>query len=182
MKNVLMASRGFVCAAALVVLLADARADAPATFKVGEFSFARPAKWEWVETSSPMRKAQLKVTDEKEKGSAEVVFYQFGAGPMGGVQANVDRWFGQFAEPREKINAKTEEVTVGKTKVTYVQAEGTYKSGMPGGPQTPMADYALAGAIIEVSDGNIFVKMTGPRALVKTSVTEFKKMIENGLK
>ena len=36
-------------------------ADAPTTFKVSEFTFQRPAKWEWVETASPMRKAQLKV-------------------------------------------------------------------------------------------------------------------------
>jgi hypothetical protein len=165
----------------LLVSLAGARAEEK-TFKVGEVSFTRPEKWEWVEVASPMRKAQLKVTDEKGKMSAEVVFFQFGPGPMGGVKANVDRWLGQFAEPREKINAKTEEVTVGKTKVTYVQAEGTYKSGMPGGPQTPMPDYALAGAIVEVGEGNIFVKMTGPKVLVKSSVGEFKKMIESGLK
>ena len=59
----------------------------------------------------------------------------------------MDRWFRQFEEPRDKINAKTEDVTVGKHKVTYVSAEGTYKSGMPGGPQTPMPNYALVGAI-----------------------------------
>jgi hypothetical protein len=176
----LMAIRGL--ALALFMSAAIARADAPATFKVGETSFTRPAKWEWVKVSSPMRKAQLKVTDEKGTVSAEVVFFQFGAGPMGGVKANVDRWLGQFVEPRDKINAKTEEVTVGKTKVTYVQAEGTYKSGMPGGPQTPMPDYALSGAIIQADDGNIFVKMTGPKALVKSSRGDFKKMVESGLK
>jgi len=176
-----MTLRWFVCVAALLMSPAFARADEP-IFKVGEISFTRPAKWEWVEVNSPMRKAQLKVTDEKTKASADVVFFEFGPGPMGGVKANVDRWFGQFEEPHEKIHAKTEEVTVGKTKVTYVQAEGTYKSGMPGGPQTAMPDYGLAGAIIEVSDGNIFVKMTGPKALVKTSLAEFKKMIESGLK
>jgi hypothetical protein len=94
----------------------------------------------------------------------------------------VERWFGQFEEPHDKINAKTETVTIGKTKVTYAEAEGTYKSGMPGAPPTPMPDYALAGAIIETADGNIFVKMTGPKAIVKGSVAEFKKMVESGLK
>ena len=38
-------------------------ADAPAPFKVGEFSFARPADWQWVEVNSVMRKAQLKISD-----------------------------------------------------------------------------------------------------------------------
>jgi len=157
-------------------------ADAPATFKVSELTFTRPAKWEWVESTSQMRKAELKVVDEKTKAKAEIVFYHFGQGPAGGTQANVDRWLGQFSEPRDKINAKTEESTVGKHKVTYVSAEGTYKSGMPGGPQTPMPNYALLGAIIEASEGSVFVKMTGPKELTKFATADFKKMVESALK
>ena len=129
-----------------------------------------------------MRKAELKVVDTKTKAKAEVVFYHFGTGGAGGTQANVDRWFGQFAEPRDKIQAKTGEVKVGDHKVTYVSAEGTYKSGMPGGPQTPMPNYALLGAIIEASEGSVFVKMTGPKELTKSAEPEFKKMVEGALK
>ena len=157
-------------------------ADAPATFKVSEFTFTRPANWEWVESSSQMRKAELKVVDEKTKTKAEVVFYHFGQGAAGGTQANVDRWLGQFAEPRDRINAKTEESAVGKHKVTYVSAEGTYKSGMPGGAQTPMPNYALLGAIIEASEGSVFVKMTGPKELTRSATADFKKLVESPLK
>ena len=157
-------------------------ADAPATFKVSEFAFMRPTNWEWVESASPMRKAELKVVDSKTKEKAEVVFYHFGSGGAGGTQANVDRWFRQFEEPRDKINAKTEDVTVGKHKVTYVSAEGTYKSGMPGGPQTAMPNYALVGAIIQAEQGSVFVKMTGPRDLTGSAAADFKKMIEGALK
>jgi len=120
-------------------------AEAPAKFKVGEFNFARPTGWEWVEVAPGMRKAQLKIVDQKTKGAAEVVFF---SDPMGPVQANVDRWFGQFQELREKIGAKIEEVTVGKHKVTNASAHGTYLSGMPGGAKTAMKDHALLGAII----------------------------------
>ncbi|MBI3876697.1 MAG: hypothetical protein HY300_12230, partial [Verrucomicrobia bacterium] len=155
---------------------------APDTFKVSEFTFKRPAAWEWVEVNSTMRKAQLKIADAKSPASAEVIFYHFGPGNGGGTQANVDRWFSQFVEPREKINAKTEESTVGKTKVTYVQAEGTYKSGMPGGPTTPMPNYALVGAIVEGAEGSVFIRLTGPKELAKASVAEFKQMVESGLK
>jgi len=157
-------------------------AEAPNTFKVSEFTFTRPADWEWVASASPMRKAELKVVDAKTKAKAEVVFYHFGPGNGGGTQANVDRWFGQFAEPREKIKANTEDVTVGKYKVTYVSAEGTYKSGTPGGPQTPMPNYALMGAIIESGAGSVFVKMTGPKELTVSATPDFKKMIEGALK
>jgi len=156
-------------------------ADAPATFKVSEFTFTRPANWEWVESTSQMRKAELKVVDEKTKAKAEVVFYHFGQGGAGGTQANVDRWLGQFVEPRDKINAKTEEANAGKHKVTYVSAEGTYKSGMPGGPQTTMPNYALLGAIIEASEGSVFVKMTGPKELIKSASADFKKMVKSAL-
>lgn len=155
------------------------RADAPATFSVGEFNFTRPAKWEWVEVTSSMRKAQLKVTDADSKASAEVVFFQFGPG-SGSTQANIDRWQRQF-NPRDG-DAKKEETTVGKTKITFVEVEGTYNSGMPGGPTTPMAGYALMGAIMESEDGSVFVKMTGPKAVVKSATADFKKMVESGPK
>jgi hypothetical protein len=145
-----------------VALLAPASplssAEAPASFKVGESTFQRPAKWEWVQPASTMRKAELKVTGAK--GKAEVIFFDFGGGQGGGTQANIDRWLGQFQEPRDKINAKTEEVPFGKRKATYVHAQGTYMSGMPGGPKT-LKDHALLGAILE-GDSAGFVRMTGP--------------------
>src|ERR1700722_20133979 len=111
------------CVLVWLVMPGNLRAEVPATFKVGDFTFTRPAKWEWVEVSSPMRKAQLKVPDARSDAGAEVVFFQFPGG-AGSTQANVDRWLGQFEEPRDKINAKIEETTIGKNKVTYVQAEG----------------------------------------------------------
>lgn len=157
-------------------------AEAPATFQVSEFSFKRPPAWEWVETSSSMRKAQLKVLSADKKEAAEVVFYYFGPSGGGGTQANVERWLGQFQEPKEQIKAKVEEVTVNKRKVTYVQAEGTYLSGMPGGPKTPQPNTMLLGAVLESESGNVFVKMTGPTALTKASATDFKQMVESALK
>jgi hypothetical protein len=157
-------------------------AEAPATFPVSEFTFKRPPAWEWIETTSAMRKAQLKVLSADKKENAEVVFYYFGQGGGGGTQANVDRWLGQFQEPKDQIKAKVEEVTVNKRKVTYVQAEGTYLSGMPGGPKTPQPNSMLLGAVLESESGNVFVKMTGPAALTKASITEFKQMVESALK
>jgi len=167
---------------ALLPMTLTRAADAPSTFPVGEFTFTRPAAWESVAPSSPMRKAELNVVDVKSGAKAEVVFFHFGAGPAGGKQANIDRWFGQFAEARDQISPKVEDITIGKHAVAFVEAQGTFKSGMPGGPQTPMPGYALLGAIIESTQGNVFVKMTGPQALVKSASTDFRKMIEGALK
>jgi hypothetical protein len=165
----------------LAPILCTFAADAP-TFKVSEFTFKQPAKWERVETTSSMRKAQFKVSDADKKNSAEVVFFHFGPGDGGGVQANVERWFGQFEGPREKIGAKSEEAKIGTHKVTFVRAEGTYLSGMPGGARTPQPGSALRGAIIDSDQGAVFVKMTGPAALVKSAEDDFHKMIESALK
>jgi hypothetical protein len=156
-------------------------AEAPATFKVSEFTFTRPTSWEWVESASPMRKAQLKVNSEDKKSSAEVVFFHFGQGQGGDTKANIDRWFGQFEGPREKLNPKTEEKSVSGRKVTYVQAEGTYLEGPPFGQKTPRPGYTLLGAILESEQGNVFVKFTGSSALAKSSQSDFQKMVESAL-
>lgn len=165
----------------VVTVLATVSASAAnETFKVSELTFKRPAAWEWVETTSSMRAAQLKVGVGKTPAdSAEVVFFHFGPGGAGGTKANVDRWLGQFADRK---NDKSEEKTVGRTKVTYVHTEGTYQSGMPMGPKTPLANQALLGAIIEAPGGSIFVKMTGPLAIVKAAEGEFRAMVEGPLK
>jgi hypothetical protein len=165
-----------------LVAFAVPAADAPKTFAVSEFTFARPSAWEWVEAPSSMRKAQLRVPGADKANFAEIVFFHFGQGGGGSTRDNVERWLRQFQEPREKINAKTEEKNVNNRKVTYVSAEGTYLSGMPGGAQTPKPNYALAGAIIESTEGNVFVRMTGPKELVNISGAEFRKMIEGALK
>jgi hypothetical protein len=152
-------------------------AEAPKTFSVGEFTFTRPENWGWVPATSPMRKAELKVESKDKKEKAEVIFFHFGESNGGGTQANVDRWLGQFKEPREKLNSKVDTAKSNNGTITFVQAEGTYMSGMPMGPKTPQPNSMLLGAILESPKGNVFVRMTGPAGLVKAAQGEFKKMI-----
>lgn len=169
--------------ALVLVLPALAQQDAPKTFPVSELTFARPEAWTWVRLGpNPMRKAQLAIPGKDGGEPAEVVFFHFGPGNAGGVQANVDRWFRQFQGSKEEIQAKQETVEIGGTKVTYVRAEGTYLSGMPGGPQTPRPGFALRGAIIEAAQGAVFVKLTGPKALVEGGDADFRKMVEGAVK
>lgn len=170
---------GWTLALVLSSSLEARAADAPATFKVADLTFTRPSAWEWVPSTSSMRKAELKAVDSKSKAAADVVFF---SGFGGGVKANVDRWFSQFKEPRSEIQGKTEEVTIGKYKITYAYAQGTYMSGMPGGPQTPKANHALLGAIIEGAQESIFIRMTGPADWVKASTGDFRKMIDSAVK
>ena len=158
-----------------MLLLAAARA---AKVKVGAFTFTVPEGWKKVTPSSSLRKAQLEIAQGSEK--AEVTFFQFGAGQGGSVADNVARWFAQFPGSEEK--RKTETVQAGSVKITFATTEGTFSSGMPGGPTTPMNGYALCGAILENPDGNVFIKMTGPEAIVKSSSDTFKKIVSEAAK
>jgi hypothetical protein len=155
-------------------------ATAAETFTVSEFTFTAPDGWKKLPASSSMRAAELKAGEGKD--AADVVFFYFGPGGAGGVKANVDRWLSQFKEPRDAANTKTEETTIGKTKVTYVTAEGTYLSGMPGGAKTEMPDALLLGAIVEAAQGSVFVRLTGPAAQAKGQAGAFRAMIEKALK
>jgi hypothetical protein len=166
-----LVSLSFLLAAGQTASAADG------SFKVGEFTFQTPAGWEAAKDLSPMRKAQFKVPGQG-KAPGEVVFFHFGPGGGGGTQANINRWLGQFEEPKDKLNAKTEETTVKGRKVTYVQAEGTYLSGMPGAAKTPQPGTLLLGAIMESEEGDVFIRFTGPSAVGKASVAAFRKMVE----
>ncbi len=157
---------------ALVLAVSTSRAADPVEFAVGGFTFARPEGWTWIVPASPMRKAQLAVPGAA--GPAEVTFFHFGPGQGGTVKANVDRWVAQF----QNATSDTKSETVGKTPVTFVQAAGTFSSGMPGGPTTPMTGFALRGAILEnPAGGDVYIKMTGPEAVVKSAEAAFGQMV-----
>lgn len=151
----------------------------PAGFSVSDASFKAPADWKKATTNSPMRKAQFAVARKGIQDKGEVVFYHFGPGAVGGTQANVKRWLGQFKEPVEQLGTKTEKSKVDSTNVTLVKAHGTYLSGAPIGPKTPKPNYALLGAIIEAPKGHIFIKFTGPRDLVDDAEKGFRKMVQS---
>lgn len=173
-----------LCLPALLLVLLTAHAlhaADPATFAVGAFTFKRPSSWQWVVANSPMRKAQLHIPDPANPAApgADAVFFTFGSGQGGGVDQNVSRWIGQFDAP-DKLRPAVEAATIKGTKVTRVRVEsGTFSSGMPGQSTTPMQNYGLYGAILESPQGDVYVKLTGPAAVVKAAATDFEAMIQS---
>ena len=169
----------------LVVLVAVAFATVGVRaekFSAGGISFEGPKGWLWQKPSSSMRKAQF-VVKNKDGKAAEVVFFHFGPGAAGGVKANIERWLGQFKEPADKLKAKISDETIDGTKVTYVTAEGTFMKGPPfGGNKVPVPDSGLLGAIIGGKQGAVFIKTTGPKAIVKSAEKALKAMVTKALK
>ena len=166
----------------LAVGLAAQEAPKPKPFKVSVQTFLNPAKWVAQKTSSRMRAAQFGVPGKDGKVVAECVFFYFGPGQGGGAEANLQRWVKQFAA-NPKPKTKVEEAKLGGTPVAFLFVEGTFMKGPPfGGATVPHKNYGMAAAVLGTNPGYIFVKLTGPKAVVDGAKADFKKMIESGLK
>ena len=107
-------------------------------------------------------------------------------GAGGSVQANVDRWYGQFIQPdgsptKDKSTTKT--LKLAGCSVTLVDIPGTYKD-MPmgpfgGGKAVERPNYRMLAAIVETPDaGNYFLKFYGPADCVSKHADGFRGMIE----
>lgn len=181
MKTRALLSLFFACLASVGIAQQPSVQVAPESFEVGSFEFKCPEGWNWIPATG-MRKAQLQIPGKEGAAPADITFFHFGPGQGGGVEQNIERWLGQFTDPREKIGAATAKAKVGETNVTMVEAKGTFSSGMPGGPATPLPGYALLGAILESPEGDVFVKLTGPEALVTANKAVFEAMIHAAAK
>ena len=159
------------------------RAADPVSFTVGGLSFKRPAVFTWVPVDpAGMRKANLLASDPADASKkAEVTFFHFGPGVGGGVDANIARWVGQFAPDKPDARPVIEKAEVKGRKLTRVRATGTFASGMPGSPTTPMTGYALFGIIVEDAGGDVFVKMTGPASAVEAAAPALEELVRSAL-
>ena len=134
--------------------------------------FDAPAGWVSKTPSSSMRVAEF--TLPKVAGDAEdaaLVIYFFGAAGGGGVQANLDRWMDQMAQPgggESKAVAKTSNLTSHGLKVSLVDVSGTYTAEMtPGaGDRVNKPGFRLRAAVVETPGGAHYVKLTGPAKTV----------------
>jgi hypothetical protein len=132
------------------------------------------------EGSRPMRAATYSIpTAPGDHENAECAAYFFGQGSGGGVQANIDRWKGQFQRGGQPAEAKVGKRTIHGLTVTTIESSGDY-TGM-GGPMTQQKtiahDYRLLGAIVEGPGGNIFVKLTGPSRTVEANRQQFELLL-----
>jgi hypothetical protein len=104
----------------------------------------------------------------------------------GSVEANIDRWIGQFTQPdgsNTADKAKTEEKEIAGHKVHLVDIPGTYNESMGGGPFAPgkvveRPDYRMLAAIIETPAASYFIKLYGPDKTIAANADGFRKMVE----
>ena len=172
MKNLLI----ILAAILLLTPSAPLRAEDAESIKVSEFTFSFAKPWVSKPVASAMRAGQFIYDHEDEKlADVEMVIYFFGPGQGGGIQANIDRWIGQF---EGKPESKTEEKEMGDKKVTLLTAKGTYLESMGGpfsGNKTAKPDYTMLAAILPSEQGDVFLKLTGATKSVEAMGDAFMK-------
>jgi hypothetical protein len=132
--------------------------------------------------SRPMRAATYTVPGAAASDAAECGVYFFGAGKGGTVEANIERWRGQFLDKDGKPHdAQVSKRQVHGLAVTLIDTSGTY-TGM-GGPMakepTSNPGYRLLGAIVEGPGGSVFIKFTGPEKTVAANQQKFDQLINS---
>jgi hypothetical protein len=108
----------------------------------------------------------------------ELAVFWFGPGKGGSVDANVERWFSQFASSPGDPKPTRSLMRTGVLPVTLVRAAGTYSSGTGMGDTSPAkSGFALRGAIAEGPDGAVFFKLTGPRRSMAAAGMDFDALV-----
>jgi len=132
----------------------------------------------WVEEmASGMRLATYVVPAPGAGGEpARCAVYYFGPGQGGGIDANIERWIGEFENPG---TPKRRNYDVHGIKVAQVELSGTYMAhaGMGEGATGAASGWTLLGAIAEGPEGAVFFKLTGPAATVGPATKEFDGML-----
>jgi len=166
-------------AVAQAVVAEDARAY---SIGGGSFLLEAPAGWKRVQPKSGIVETEFSIPSAGDLPAGRMTV--MGAG--GSVQANVDRWYGQFAQPdgsATKDKATTKTLKLAGSTVTMVDVSGTYKD-MPGGPfaggkTIERPDYRMLAAIVETPEsGSHFLKFYGPAATVAKEADGFRTMVE----
>jgi len=161
---------------------ASALAETPApAFPVtsgGGLTWAVPKTWVSGPSSAMRLATYLLPAAAGDVERPELAVFWFGPGQGGSVDANVQRWFSQFASSPADPKPTRSLMRVGTLPVTLVKAAGTYSAGTGMGDASPAKrGFALRGAIAEGPDGAVFFKLTGPRRSVAAAGKNFDALV-----
>lgn len=161
-----MSKRLLSLAGGLAIVLGAGAALGAATLR-----YDAPKEWVASPPGSSMRVAEFalpRAQGDGEDASLVIYFFQGGGGS---VQANLERWTSQMAQPDGRPSsrvAKTSALTANGLAITVLDVTGTYiEEMMPGaGGARNKPNFRLKAAVVETPGGPYFVKLTGPRKTV----------------
>ncbi|HTM54703.1 MAG TPA: hypothetical protein VL175_11775 [Pirellulales bacterium] len=177
-------SRALMFALALVAITsALVAADAPKTVSGagGKLAFKVPDAWTEKQPQSAITERELSIPaagDDKTDGRLTMM----SAG--GGVEANLERWYGQFTQPdggNSRERAKVSKLKVSGCEVHVVDLSGTFRDQR--GPVAPAVERPkyrmLAAIVVTPKAGNYFIKFYGPERTVAENERAFMSMIQS---
>lgn len=135
-----------------------------------------PSAFTFQQPATQMRLAEYVVRDRTRAEATMSVFHFPGMG--GAIDANVQRWLGQFTQADGRSTLSVAHVTsesVGTIRVTTVDVSGHFEGGTMGGGTGD--DYRLLGAIAEAPAGPVFFKLVGPRSVVDANEPQFRALV-----
>ena len=147
--------------------------------RIGNLQGVVPDAWMRENPSNSMRLAQFNISD-KSKRCELIVFSGIG----GSVDANLNRWLGQFLDSDKK--RMTDYSTVRNEKIheleiTFAYTAGIYlKSGMGNrGPTVEKPNYGLLAAIVRATNETYYFKCTGPKKTLDNYINSFETFIRS---
>jgi hypothetical protein len=163
----------FVVPALLLAFAGGCVAESAAGLK-----WSAPTGWH-SEGSAPFRVVTYSISPRDNSGKAECIVYFFGPGQGGTVQANLDRWSGQFTRGGKPAPANPRTRTIHGIQVTTIDLTGTYTAtgGQARDGQQPLPGYRMLAAIAQGPQGNIFIRLIGPEKTVTAELAAYEKLL-----
>lgn len=157
----------------------SARAQQPGSVELLGYHTTVPASWTPRTPSSSSRLAEYTLPRDA-KGDAEVVVYFFGKGMGGNVDANIERWRGQFSTPDgSRVPETITRDSTGKFPLTFAEFRGSYRRGVgAGSADSVRTGQTLLASIVETPNGVLFVQMFGASARVEEAKKEFGEFVK----
>ncbi len=177
-----------VCSGLLIAGIASAQDTATEEQETTEVKLAggsmimqAPASWKVVEPKFSMIEAEFsipKVEEDEAESDGRLTIMAAG----GSIDANIDRWMGQFSQPdgsSSSDEATVEETEIAGMTVHIVDVSGTFADRpRPAAPPTLRDDYRMLAAIIETGgDGNYFIKFYGGKPTVDANMEMFHRFL-----
>ncbi|MHC2070301.1 hypothetical protein ACYFX5_22740 [Bremerella sp. T1] len=180
MKRFSPVAIGLVLLTAFAVVAEDKPAEKKASetisFGEGHLEMDAPEGWKSVKPRVGIIDVEMQVPAAKGDETAGRVTLM-GAG--GSIDANIDRWKGQFVKMTKEASVK--EVTIADQKVHIVELVGDFKDQRgPFAPAEVKEGYTMLAAIITTDKlGNYFLKFYGPSTTVDANKEKFMEMVKS---
>jgi hypothetical protein len=144
--------------------------------EAGDITLSVPEDWKQKPQVREPRVAEFEVPPSgQEKEPGEFAVFYFGKQGAGGVEANIERWLGQFDKEGRTTRIVSGESALGK--YTLVDLTGAYNKSV--GPPIAKKSKRLAGwrvlnAVIETPSGPYFLKLDGPEKTIAAVENDFR--------